>query len=129
MNDFHKKQILDKYVDRVRIPSELDCITLVLELTEYKDIEKEIYGKYSSIKQGVKHLRKISGLNDMSEYLVSIGYDRIDPITISDFDIIIDGFHCGVYFDGYLFGVDENETFKYRYIIKNNFKEIFRWQQ
>lgn len=122
-----KIKIIDRYNGRVRIPSVLDCTTLILELTEYDKLE-EIIGKYDSVKAGIKFLRKHSGMNNMADYLKSIGCVPVNQNEIQDFDFIHYGFHCGVYFDGYLFGVDENETFKYRHINDLSELEIFRWQ-
>lgn len=118
-------KILDRYNGRERIPSVLDCTTLVLEMTGYQKMN-EILGKYDSVKNGIKFLRKYSGLKNMAEYLESIGYEKVEHAH--DFDLIVYGFHCGVYFDGYLFGVDEAGVFKYRQINDLSELEIYRWQ-
>ncbi|QWL58197.1 hypothetical protein HQ400_07720 [Aeromonas jandaei] len=123
-----KIKIIDRYNGRLRIPSVLDCTTLILELTEYDRLH-EIIGKYDSVKSGIKFLRKHSGMNNMADYLKNIGCIEVSPEEVQDFDFIHYGFHCGVYFDGYLFGVDENETFKYRKIIDLSELEIYRWQK
>ena len=128
MTNAEQINVLDRYNGRVRIPSVLDCTTLVLELTGYEKLD-EIIGKYDSVKNGIKFLRKYSGLKNMAEYLESIGYEKVRHETVQDFDIIHYEFHCGVYFDGYLFGVDEHETFKYRKINDLSELEIYRWQR
>ncbi|MGG5825915.1 DUF6950 family protein [Aeromonas salmonicida] len=120
-------KILDKYNGRERIPSLLDCTTLVLEMTGYQKMD-EILGKYDSVKSGVKFLRKYSGLNNMAEYLRANNYERVEHKFAQDFDLIVYGFHCGVYFDGYLFGVDDAGVFKYRQVNDLSELEIYRWQ-
>ncbi|CAJ1854356.1 hypothetical protein [Aeromonas dhakensis] len=122
-----KLNILEKYNGRERIPSVLDCTTLILEMTGYQKLN-EVLGKYDSVKSGIKFLRKYSGMNSMADYLLDIGCVRVNPNEVQDFDFIHYEFHCGVYFDGYLFGVDENGFFKYRNTTDLSELEIYRWQ-
>ncbi|MCG6410399.1 hypothetical protein K6U17_14350 [Vibrio fluvialis] len=105
----------------------LDCNLLVLEATGF-DVSK--ITPYHDLKTGRKALSSAVGFHRVSSYLKSIGYQKINPAFVGDFDIVIyDRIHCGIYYAGYFFGLNKDNTFVYSRISTQQLQEyeVFKW--
>lgn len=104
-----------------------DCNLMVLEATGYDTSTIE---PYSTAMEGLRSLRA-TGYRRMGEYLLAIGYTKINPVFISDFDIVVQGASCAIYLDGRLFMLDENKRFEFIKINKeyfnNNKIEVYQY--
>ncbi len=103
-----------------------DCNLMVLEATGY-DVES--IPPYSTAMEGLKSLRSF-GFRRMGDYLEAEGYKPVDPVFISDFDIVVKGASCGIYFDGFLFSLQDNR-FGFNKInqdyFHNNKMKVYQW--
>ncbi|WP_429142597.1 DUF6950 family protein [Aeromonas veronii] len=129
MNPNKFLEVFAEYNGMVHGHGVYDCNLMVLKATGY-DVES--IPSYSTAMGGLKSLRSF-GFRRMGEYLEAKGYHHIDPVFISDFDIVLDGIHCGIYFDGRIFALSENKRFGFIQLDRNEFNKnkkikVFKWQ-
>jgi hypothetical protein len=129
MNPFKFLEVFADYRGKEHGHGVYDCNLMVLEATGY-DVKS--IPPYSTAMGGLKSLRSF-GFRRMGDYLESKGYKQIEPVFISDFDIVLDGINCGIYFDGLLFALSENNRFDFirfdREKLNNNKIKVFqKWQ-
>ncbi|MGL4843967.1 MAG: hypothetical protein ACRC2Y_05025 [Aeromonas veronii] len=119
--------VFRKYQGKPHGHGSYDCNLMVLEATGYPI---ETIPPYSTAMEGFKSLRSF-GFRRMADYLISRGYSKSEPKFISDFDVVVIGASCGIWFDGSIFSTLPDQTFGFSRVDKSFFNnkkiEVFKW--
>lgn len=98
--------IIEKYNNKTLEYGVLDCHLLVLDFIGFDT--SNLIGKYSDYKTGAKLALALTGCSSLVEFLENRGYQKVNPMTVSDGSIVMDGVSCSIYYDGNLFGIWDN---------------------
>lgn len=123
---FNKLRILEVMGEYNKQPHQhgmTDCNLMLLQALGH-DITQ--IPQYETPIQGRTALRSYLGVRSMKQYLLENGFRKIDPVLISDFDVILSGVNCSFYIDGKMFGVHDGSFCLLPYQHNNKF-EVFRW--
>lgn len=105
-------KIIEQYNGKQRVPSTLDCLTMLLEVLGRADLLELIRGRYKTIRGGLVRLPKLTGLPSLDMLMLDT-HEVIDPRFIQDFDVMIqNGSHVCLYFQCCLFGVNATGIFE-----------------
>lgn len=103
-----------------------DCNLMVLEHLNY---DLNTLAPYDSVMSGATSIKALTKCQKMQEVLIKAGYQKINPMLISEGCIVIKGIHCFIFHKSHLFGVHPDtktfEFFKVDYSKLNNF-EVFK---
>ncbi|WP_068872000.1 hypothetical protein [Edwardsiella tarda] len=118
-------KVMGEYNNKPHAHGQYDCNRMLLSALGH-DVNN--LPEYNTPIRGRTALRKYLQVKNMGQYLEQVGFQKISPVLISDFDVIISGVNCSIYLDGKMFGVrgGTNEFGLIPYQLNNNF-EVYRW--
>ncbi|EIE5875895.1 hypothetical protein BA746_00385 [Vibrio parahaemolyticus] len=103
--------LFDKYLGKERKCGVVDCNLMLLEYLGFDTTQIE---PFNNPLDGRRNLRKACNAKNMSEYLTNNGWSVIEPLRAYDGDIVIKGIHCGIIYNGMMFGVcSKTNTFQF----------------
>lgn len=106
--------LFKKYRERTLQYGSYDCNLMVLE---HLGINTAELPTYRTIQEGIALIKPTFGVDSITDVLQLHNYEQIDSLLCYDGDILVDGIHCYIYFDGLLFGINKDtKTFQFNKI-------------
>lgn len=102
-------EIIQKYINTEVKLGQHDCLTLMLEALDQQDVITAIRKRYTTMAGARRVLPKIVGYPSPKAFLCDIA-TPIDVMMTTTGDIVTDGEHFGLIFNGQILAV-QNNTF------------------
>lgn len=105
--------VINKYNGQTLDLGSRDCLTMLFEIRGDATLAEQCKGRYKTMIGALRRLPSTSGFDTLESYME--GWETIAPGFVQDGDIIIaEGRHCYVYYQAHIFGVFDENTFKWK---------------